>query len=462
MTTPSTRLNIDQIKRRAKELRRAHRAGDAAAGGRLKSHLPRLQSATDQEVRDSALSLREAQLVVAREHGFASWARLLREAEAGPAAAVEAPPMDPLRARNLRNAFINKAYGHEADHRPLTDIELQFIEAAANFGDNRWEGTCDVARMEALVGQAPDLLESVGPALLRSAVSMRGCEDSTRFLAQRGVPLAIDETEYNAVHEAAWAGATENMRAVFAAGAADAAMVATHKAHVGWYDNCSLMYWAAWGGYPDMARLLIENGAGNYHERPIKGNGERGTTVLHEAVAPGPWAPDNKTHSNTGKREVARILIEDGAQYDIYSACGLLDRARVEELLAQDGHLVNAADTYGMTPLHWAARANAFDCATLLVERGADPNAENRTGRVPLHLAADADQEGIIWLLADWGADLDAQDKQGRTPLHRATHNGCSETAEILIALGADAKIKNKKGKTPLEVARMGASYLKG
>ncbi len=460
MSPSQNPLNLEQIKRQAKELRQAHGAGEAAVVARIKNHLPRLQTATDREVRAHALSLREAQLVLAREHGFGSWKRLLQQLSRAPTATASAPQMDPQKARKLRDIFINKAFGHGEPFRPLTNIELQFIEAAADPGDNRWEGRCDVARMEELVVQAPDLLVSIGPALLRMAVSMRGCHLATHFLAQRGVLLEIDESEYNAVHEAAWAGATENMRAVFAAGTADAAMVALHKAHVGWYDNCSLMYWAALRGDVEMAKLLIEYGVGVHHELAIKGNGERGTTVLQEAVAFSHSEVENQERAQ-GKQEVARLLIGDGAQYDINSACGLGDQQRLEEVLADNGLLVNAADAYGMTPLHWAARAGSLNCARLLLERGAEPDAANRAGRVPLHLAADANGEEMVWLLADWGADLDVPDKQGRTPLHRATHGGCAETAEILIALGGNSRLKNKKGKTPLQVARMGASFLK-
>ena len=57
---------------------------------------------------------------------------------------------------------------------------------------------------------------------------------------------------------------------------------------------------------------------------------------------------------------MARILIEDGAYYDIYSACALNDTARLQELVEEDPDVVNATDDYGMTPLHWAARVGSM------------------------------------------------------------------------------------------------------
>jgi ankyrin repeat protein len=61
------RPDLDQLRRLAKELRDAARAGDPTAAERVARHVaaPR-----------SPLPLAEAQLVVAREHGFPSWARL--------------------------------------------------------------------------------------------------------------------------------------------------------------------------------------------------------------------------------------------------------------------------------------------------------------------------------------------------------------------------------------------------
>lgn len=67
------RPNVGQLRRLAKELRAAARAGDPGAVERVRKHL-------DDD--PSTVSLSAAQLVVAREHGFASWPRLTEELEA--------------------------------------------------------------------------------------------------------------------------------------------------------------------------------------------------------------------------------------------------------------------------------------------------------------------------------------------------------------------------------------------
>lgn len=67
------RPSLEQLKKRAKELLRAIRAADPAAVARLGSHLSR-------HPRDATLA--DAQLVIAREHGFTSWARLKHHVQA--------------------------------------------------------------------------------------------------------------------------------------------------------------------------------------------------------------------------------------------------------------------------------------------------------------------------------------------------------------------------------------------
>ncbi len=66
------RLNLEQQKKRAKELLKAFATGDASARERFSTHHPR---ATDPKLAD-------AQFVLARENGFASWPKLVAHAEA--------------------------------------------------------------------------------------------------------------------------------------------------------------------------------------------------------------------------------------------------------------------------------------------------------------------------------------------------------------------------------------------
>jgi ankyrin repeat protein len=79
--------NLVQLKYQAKDLLKALAAHDRAAAQRAREFHPRLQKKTDAEIFQGALRLSEAQLVIAREYGFASWMALKRHIEKTTAAA---------------------------------------------------------------------------------------------------------------------------------------------------------------------------------------------------------------------------------------------------------------------------------------------------------------------------------------------------------------------------------------
>ena len=366
--------------------------------------------------------------------------------------------------------FFGNWFVRNEERFELREPEIAFIRAALRSAPKRWQAAPDEERMAALLAEHPNVLARIGQRLLTVAICQRGCGAAVRLLLANGVAPAIDETAYNVLHEAAWAGAVDTLQAVFESGAMDATCVAVKKPHVGWPDNISLLYWAASGGFPEVARLLLRHGAGIHHALPIKGNGERGTTALHEAVAP--CKGGSVASRRPRQLEVARILIDDGAPYDVYAACGLDEVERLQTLIDAAPGIVNDTEDYGMTPLHWAARACALRCLELLLEQGAEVDARNKVARVPLHLVAETDpaasldqgeaaQAETIRLLAKYGADLDVQDKKGRTPLHRATYEGRVAAVEALLEAGADPLVPNKSGKNAFAIARKEAKYLK-
>jgi ankyrin repeat protein len=71
-----SRPNLAQLKIQAGELRRLHREGRRSAAARIVAHHPRMKGQPLEATLDRPLALADAQLVLAREYGFNSWAAL--------------------------------------------------------------------------------------------------------------------------------------------------------------------------------------------------------------------------------------------------------------------------------------------------------------------------------------------------------------------------------------------------
>jgi ankyrin repeat protein len=87
--TLPARPSLEQQRKQAKELLQAHRAGDADARERMRRQLPDRARPT----------LADAQFVLAREHGFRSWAALKAHLDAA------AEPLSPSALEDLHRAF---------------------------------------------------------------------------------------------------------------------------------------------------------------------------------------------------------------------------------------------------------------------------------------------------------------------------------------------------------------------
>jgi ankyrin repeat protein len=109
------------------------------------------------------------------------------------------------------------------------------------------------------------------------------------------------------------------------------------------FEGCTALIAAATLGYPEVARLLIDNGA-DVNQKTV-----RGVTPLVEAA-------------RTNHMEVARLLLDRGAEID-------------------------ATNDYKATALIYAASANAKETARLLIDKGADLSITNRSGKTALSVA---------------------------------------------------------------------------
>jgi ankyrin repeat protein len=142
------------------------------------------------------------------------------------------------------------------------------------------------------------------------------------------------------------------------------------------------------------------------------------------------------------------------------------DRAEVLkelwERLKNDPGSVHDRDSYGNTPLHWAANWGFLEGVRLLLEYGADINAQNTDGETPLHRAlrgSRKEQAETLEFLLEHGADPNIADHGGSTPLFLAGWDNMeAERAEKMVRLllthGADPNVRDKRGDTPLHEMR--------
>ena len=68
--------NLDHLKYQAKDLLKGHAARNLEVAQRIREFHPHFNGATDAEIFSAQFNLGSAQLAIAREHGFPSWARM--------------------------------------------------------------------------------------------------------------------------------------------------------------------------------------------------------------------------------------------------------------------------------------------------------------------------------------------------------------------------------------------------
>ena len=110
-----------------------------------------------------------------------------------------------------------------------------------------------------------------------------------------------------------------------------------------------------------------------------------------------------------GRFEVARYLVLKGADVNLPSNNG-----------------------FGVYPIHSAAAGNYTEIARMLIENGAQVNVKQQAGTTPLHSAAQNGNLDLLILLLEKGAETNARMEGGKLPADLAREKGFAEIAEIL------------------------------
>ena len=157
-----------------------------------------------------------------------------------------------------------------------------------------------------------------------------------------------------------------------------------------------------------------------------------------------------------GKRGLARLFVDRGAELSFAEAAAMGDLARVRELLDADPSLLDRRSDDGFPPVGLAIFFGQPETARFLIERGADVNAaaDNPMRVAPLHAAAGVRDRESMRLLLERGADPNAKQQMDYRPIHGVAARGDIEMAELLFAHGAERDVRGSDQKTPADVAR--------
>ncbi len=489
-------MNLDQQKKQARELLRAIRAGNEDAIYRLRRQHSRWTTSDEATVRQ-LVALHDAQFVLAREQGFASWPKLKAYAEpvsrsrhtrlfvadvawiadrvqgllrtrqsAGPAA------LEQIREWHPRFA---DGTDEEIRQAPFTEEDARLVYAREH-GFETWDDLIsrvnllasrtdtantepfmaafgalqagDFAGFEALLGANPRLANERGTngnTLLNLAVSFAGKPDwkggvsaiEALLAAGSGVNDANDRG-WTPLHAAAYANQPKIAGILLAEGAALDA-----EAHgAGGTPLIVALFW----GHREVADLLgrhaifpgnLRAAAGLGIPELVEGcfSGER--TLTHEAgAARGFYRPHSGFPDWQPSTDPQEVLDEA-----LVWACKS-NRVSVLERLVRGGARVDA-DPYRGTPLIWAAACNRTEAAAWLLNHGADVNQKGTFGGLQhgqgitaLHIAAQSGHMPMVKLLVEGGADLSVKDDLYQaTAAGGATYFGQAEVGDYLRSL---------------------------
>lgn len=106
------------------------------------------------------------------------------------------------------------------------------------------------------------------------------------------------------------------------------------------------------------------------------------------------------------------------------------------------------------TILHIACEKGRLECASLLIDYGADLNARDNWGQSPLMFCMITQYHEIADMMLDRDPDISySQDRFGKSSLHSAAESGCLESIRVLLSHDAFVDIRTDDGLTAAMIA---------
>ena len=452
------RPSLEQLRKQAKGLLKAYCAGDAATVAEVQC----FESQSD----PARFALADAQRVLARAYGFASWTKLKEQVEGVTAAAF----CEAVSAGNV--ATVRRL----ARARP----ELVRIEAAGFTGLplhiavlNR-----DARMARVLMELGADARQGIWPH--RDATTALIMARERRY---DDVVAAIEEGEEARRRAASPPGATIDSktdrinRAILRDRCDEAIQLL--ESDLSLVGACNVeqpingidcrrlaqgttpLHVAAWKHNPEMAGWLLDRGAA------VDARDANGQTPLDYAAMIAGWSAhgrdfsfmENSRLDRSRFDETVRLLRARGAELTSYAAVALGDAEAVRRL-HREGRLRN--EDWGRGGLlSIAVKVNRIEMVSLLLDLGLDPDEpteeEADCGRIagaPLWFASMCGRYDIAELLISRGADVNAVNNGNADALYCAERTGDEQMQALLLRHGARTTVERVAGRKDRETAR--------
>lgn len=364
------RPNLEHYKKQAKDLAKDCTTGIPDAIARVKRHHPRFHKLSEKEIREAQLT--DAQLVIAREHGFESWPRFVKYLDMVNLISSVASLEDPV-AAFIEVACVPRHSGHRSGTLDHADMILSRYPQVAAGNIHTAAILADEAAVRSSLSRDPKLATVTG--------GPHGWDALTHLCFSRY--LRVDKSRSEAFVRTA--------RLLLDAGA---------SANTGWFETIdqptprplweSAIYGAAGlAQHPELTRLLLEYGADPNDEE----------TPYH--------VPEG--YDNT----VMEILLESGRLNDTSLTCMLLRKTDWHDeegirLVLEHGGDPNMVTKFGDNALHHALRRdNRLTIIELLLDHGANPAVKSaQAGKSAVEIAVRRGRGDVLTLLEQRGIDL--------------------------------------------------------
>ncbi len=451
------RASLEQLKNQAKSLLRAAQAKHRSALARFRT-LPAFAEKTIAEVGALVLALHDAQSVIAREHGFASWNALREHVEARSlsfAAAVDefvrcATGDAPGRAQRL--LALHPGIAHANLHTELVLGDAAAAEARLRArpelatqpgGIQGWEPLLYVCHT-CLHKEAPE--RAAGLVAIARRLLALGANPNAVYVwrwhpelprtALWGALCAVSHLPLAEVLLEGGAQPTDGVSMHISAGRGDLPALELLRRHGAAVNGIPggvppLVYILGWGTNPAGPRWLLEHGAdanlpwAESGEGPLHVAARRWDMPMVELLArhgadlSARRADGCSPHTLAalyGNHAVAAWLLEHGAQDELsplerfIAACARGDRAGAEALLRSRPTLRTELSAAHHLMLHRPAESGQVEVLATMLACGFDPRSKDKDGVTALHRAAMAGHAEAVRVLLAFGAPVDVLD----------------------------------------------------